>query len=67
LLKFFEKILEISSREKIFTVALSGGVFQNNFLTEKIILKLSKADFKQKLFFCRNFLVSYPAGKQKIF
>ena len=42
----FEKILEISSREKIFTVALSGGVFQNIFLTEKILSKLSKTNLK---------------------
>ena len=42
----FEKILEISSVEKIFTVALSGGVFQNIFLTEKILSKLSKTNLK---------------------
>jgi len=42
----FEKILEISLREKIFTVALSGGVFQNIFLTEKILSKLSKTNLQ---------------------
>ena len=42
----FEKILEISSREKIFTVALSGGVFQNILLTEILLEKLLKKNFK---------------------
>ena len=42
----FEKILEISSREKIFTVALSGGVFQNILLTEILLEKLERANFK---------------------
>lgn len=42
----FEKVLEISSREKIFTVALSGGVFQNILLTEILLEKLAKKNFK---------------------
>lgn len=42
----FEKVLKISEREKIFTVALSGGVFQNIFLLDSVIKKLERKNFK---------------------
>ena len=42
----FEKILQISEREKIFTVALSGGVFQNILLTNLVCERLERANFK---------------------
>jgi len=41
-----EKVLEISECEKIFTVALSGGVFQNILRTELVVEKLERANFK---------------------
>lgn len=53
-MKFHNTIIEVSSniciklREiyKINKVALSGGVFQNEILLEKLYIKLSKNDFK---------------------
>jgi len=42
----FEKVLRISEREKIFTVALSGGVFQNLLLRNLVCERLERANFK---------------------
>ena len=42
----FEKVLRISEREKISTVALSGGVFQNIFLLDLVVKKLERKNFK---------------------
>ena len=42
----FKMVLEISEREKIKTVALSGGVFQNSFLSSLLMGKFRRAGLK---------------------
>lgn len=42
----YDLIIKISENEQIFKVVLSGGTFQNKFLTEKIIYLLKKSNIK---------------------
>jgi len=41
-----ETCIRLSNENKIKTIALSGGVFQNRFLTDRVIVKLSDSGFK---------------------